>query len=86
MSPEYPVSLRVVELVARQEGVDPADLEPPLQTVVETEALDALFRKHPRSEIDAVGLVEFDYCGYLVRISRSGEVELLEANGGASIS
>ncbi|MDJ1434317.1 HalOD1 output domain-containing protein [Halostagnicola sp. A-GB9-2] len=37
-------SLRVVERVAEADGVDPVDLEPPLHGIVDTGALERLFK------------------------------------------
>ena len=78
MSEGASTSLKVVEKVAAREGTDPAELHPPLHTVVDTEALDALFRSTP-STARATGSVEFEYHGYAVRVESSGEVQIGEA-------
>ncbi|MFC7019127.1 MULTISPECIES: HalOD1 output domain-containing protein [Haloarcula] len=39
-----PASVRIVETIAELEGVDPLDLEPGLDTVIDTDALDYLVR------------------------------------------
>ena len=71
-------SLKVVEKVAAREGTDPAELHPPLHIVVDTEALDALFRSTPSTD-RATGTVEFEYQGYAVRVDSSGAVQIDEA-------
>ena len=78
MSEGASVSLKVVEEVADREGTDPAELHPPLHTVVDTEALDALFRSTP-STARTNGSVEFEYQGYKIRIDGSGEVQIGES-------
>ena len=78
MSEGASISLKVVEKVADREGTDPAELHPPLHTVVNTEALDALFRSTP-STARTDGMIEFEYQGYKIRIDGSGEVQIDEA-------
>ena len=59
----------VVSAVARAEGVDPADVEPPLFESVDIDAVESLFR-------DASGHVTFEYAGYVVTVSSDGDVSL----------
>lgn len=66
------VSHRVVSAVAEREGVEPAELRPPLFEVVDPDALDAMFA---RSDAENVA-VEFTYLGYEVVVSQSGGVRL----------
>lgn len=68
------VSVRVVQEVADHEGVDPMDLEPPLYSAVDTDALDALFRRSDR-EAGGRPVVEFTYRGHAVRVD-GGEVRV----------
>ncbi|WP_121822015.1 HalOD1 output domain-containing protein [Halostella salina] len=73
LSSEWQPSERVVESVARTEGVDPVDLQPPLNDVVDLDALDALFAPVggvPRTD----GRVEFRYDDYLVAVDADGTV------------
>ena len=72
------IALAVVESVAEREGVDPVALEPPLHSVVDPEALEALFRSTNTTERMA-GTIQFDYCGYTVHVDASGTVHLTEA-------
>ena len=71
------VSLQVVKEVADREGIDPTDLQPPLHTAINTEALDELFRSTP-SRTRVEGAIEFQYQGYQIRVSSSGEVQVGE--------
>lgn len=91
MSTETPTSIKVVRGVAAHEGIDPTDLEPPLHAVIDTDALDALFRP-----VDGAGepaaAIEFTYRGKLIRVDSGGHVDVTEfdsdRNGstGASVS
>lgn len=77
MSEGEPISLRVVEELADREGTDPAELQPPLHTVIDTDALDVLFES-TSSTTRTGGTVEFRYRGYTVRVDGSGEIEIGE--------
>ena len=76
MSQSVPISIRVVQGVAAHEDVDPVDLEPPLHEVIDTDALDALFRSPDGSS----ATVEFTYCGQHVRVDDSGRVDVTAAS------
>ena len=78
MSEGASICLKVVEKVAEREGVTPAELHPPLHTVVNTEALDRLFQSTP-SATRSRGTVEFEYQGYRVRVDGSGAVQISES-------
>jgi len=71
-SGQTPISLAVVEAVAAAEGVDPLDLPVPLATVVDTDALDALFRGKS-------GRVSFDYFGYRISVDSDRTVAVAPA-------
>ena len=60
---------QIVEAVARAEGADPTSLVVPLADVIDTDALDALFR-------DGAGRVTFSYYGYTVTVTHAGEVSV----------
>ncbi|MBZ6493431.1 HalOD1 output domain-containing protein [Natrinema longum] len=75
MSNSTPTSLRVVQGVAAHEGVDPMNLEPPLHEVIDTDALDALYRKADASSVR----IEFTYRENHVRIDESGHVDVTDA-------
>ena len=66
-------STRVVEAIAEAEGVDPVALDPPLNAVIDLDALDELFSPSggvPRPS----GRVEFDYDDYRVAVEGGGAV------------
>ncbi|MFA9428081.1 HalOD1 output domain-containing protein [Natronorubrum sp. A-ect3] len=72
---------RITEAVAAHEGVDVTAIEPPayepLYTVIDPEALDALFRtSSPHSETTARVILE--YAGYEVVVHADGHVEVSE--------
>ncbi|QFU83182.1 HalOD1 output domain-containing protein [Natronorubrum aibiense] len=71
-----PPSLRVVEIVADADDVDPVDLEPPLYDVVDTTALDRLFEPTGSETTARRGQVSFRYRGYDVTVHSSGRIDL----------
>lgn len=77
MSEGASISLKVIEEVAAREGVDPVELQPPLHTAVDPEALDAVFES-TSSTTRAAGSIEFHYQGYEIRVDSSGEVQVGE--------
>lgn len=57
-------STRVIETVARREGISPASLQPPLYEVVDPDALDEMFRSaHDHTRV----IVE--YYGYEIEVT-----------------
>lgn len=59
----------VIEKLADADGVEPVELEPPLGTVIDTDALDRLFATR-----SAAGRVTFRYCDYDVTVTSEGDV------------
>lgn len=72
--PSAELSMRVVEVVAEADGVDPAQLDPTLHTVIDPEALDRLFAT--TSGGARRGSVTFSYRGHTVTVRSDGTVEL----------
>ena len=74
------VSQAVVEAIAQREEVDVTEIEPPeyepLYTVVDPEALDALFSSTTGGASRPMGAVSFVYAGYNVTVHSDGEIEL----------
>ena len=68
-------SYRVVETVAREEGVSPAELSPPLYSVVDPEALDALIQTDADSDTGQVE-IEFTYLDYVVEVRNGPTVSV----------
>ena len=64
-------TLTVVELIAEKEDVDSVELQPPLHSVVDTEALDRVI-----DSLSGDGCVKFQYCDYQVTVFSSGEVDI----------
>lgn len=63
LTSQWEPSTRVVEAIAEAEGVDPVALDPPLNAVIDLDALDELFS--PNSGVPRPsGRVEFEYDGY----------------------
>lgn len=74
------ISRTVVEAVAEAEGDDPTNLTP-LYTVVDPDALESLFQTqtpNPDGQVD--GEIRFTYCGYEVRVTAAGEVDLADGS------
>lgn len=66
----------VVEAVADREGVDPANVHPPLYSVIDTDALDAIFASTHGNSRHTIGEITFQYCGYSVTVDDSGTVTI----------
>lgn len=70
MARKATVSHKIVSEIAQAEGVDPLDLNP-LYEVIDSDALDSLFRSPPCS-----ASVKFEYSGYEVRVEGPEEIEI----------
>ncbi|GAB7018066.1 HalOD1 output domain-containing protein [Halostagnicola bangensis] len=74
------MSQAVVEAVANEEGVPPAELCPPeyepLHAVINPEALDTLFAPRSNGCPRPEGTVTFTYCGYDITIESDRTVHL----------
>ncbi|NHN57616.1 MULTISPECIES: HalOD1 output domain-containing protein [Halorussus] len=76
-------SERIVSKVSHRENVDPVELQPPLNEVVDLDALDALFAsRNGRTTRDADGHVEFTYEGYRIWVESDGVIDIDEVGGG----
>ena len=73
---ECTTSMRVLEAIGDAEGVDPADLEPPFNDVVDAAALDLLFEPTADDKTTRHGRVSFTYHTYDVTVYSDGRVEL----------
>lgn len=74
------LTLEIVTEVAAQHGVDPIDLEPPLDDIVDTDALEALFSDSLDGTTRETVAVEFTYCGHRVVVDE-GTVHVEAADG-----
>ncbi len=68
------VTQTVLRAVADAKGVDPVDLDVPLNTVVDPDALDALLRSRPGERQHSASRVQFTYSGYEVSVHGTGRV------------
>jgi hypothetical protein len=77
-------SARVVEAIARREGVSATELSPPLYDVIDTDALDAVASRAATQGDDAP-TISFAYREYDVRVEGAETVEVRRrgASGGA---
>ncbi len=78
-------SYRVVEAVAQKEGVSPSELSPPLFSVVDPDALDALAREDADSNTSSV-VIEFTYLNYVIQIRNGSTVSISVQDEDASIN
>ena len=67
------VSMRVLDAIAERKGVDPIDLDAPLNDVIDGDALDRLFSA-THEDRDGHVRVEFTYVGYDVVVAGDDDV------------
>lgn len=70
----------VVEAIADAEGTPPADVGPPLATVIDPDSLDRLVASMARSSVGRTGAVTFPYAGYEVTVHGDREVSVTTAD------
>jgi uncharacterized ParB-like nuclease family protein len=73
-----PITESIVDAVAEAEDLDPIDIEPPLATVVDADALNTLVDSMDGGPDASVGRITFSYCGYDVTVTTDGIVSLDE--------
>lgn len=69
-------SERVVRAVADHRGVDPGDLDEPLYSAIDPDALDALFARAP--DESSVRRLRFRYLGHDVTVEADGTVTVTD--------
>ena len=69
LHPHKTLSTVVVDAIAAAENIEPFELSDPLYSVVNTDALDELFRA-------ATGRVTFEYLDYEVTVHATGQVDI----------
>lgn len=69
-------STRILEAVAANEGVEPADLDDPLYRAIDADALDDLFEHVDERDSSGIVDVTFTYAGYEIRIASDGTLDL----------
>ena len=68
------MTIKVTEAIAKHRGVNPMSVDPPLHSVIDTDALDSLFtstKDGPRQ-----GTVTFEYGRDVVTVSGNEEVTI----------
>lgn len=68
------VTEAIVDAIADAEDVSPLDLEPPLASVIDPDALEGLVESMSRCPGDDPGRIQFVYSGYTVTVSGGGDV------------
>lgn len=73
------LGVEIARRIAAREGVDAAVLDPPLQAVVDVDALETLI--HPRADdrTDFTGVVSFAYGDYTVTVDGTGDVSISQS-------
>jgi len=71
---ESTASHDVLREVTQVHGVSPVELTPPLGSVVDPDALDAMFAE----DSDTTGQVSFEYAGCLVTVHSDGDIDVSE--------
>lgn len=65
----------VVRAVGSETRTDPMSLQP-LHSVIDTEALNELFRSRSGGITQTNGCIMFDYCGRQIRVQSDGEIQI----------
>lgn len=73
------LTTRVVQRVAKKEGLNATDLSKPLDEVVDPDALEALFSESPDGYQRAAGTIQFTYQGYTIVIDSDQQVSIEES-------
>lgn len=66
------LTTRVVKEIADREGVDPVALSPPLNTVIDGDAVEALFAGENRDQVE----LEFTYADHRVTVVGAEDVRV----------
>lgn len=66
------LTTRVVKEIADREGVDPVELSPPLNTVIDGDAVEALFAGGNGDQVE----LEFTYADHRVTVAGAEEVRI----------
>ncbi|WP_137286838.1 HalOD1 output domain-containing protein [Halorussus salinisoli] len=79
LSDDQNVSTTIVAAVADAEGISPTEVNPPLHSAIDPEALNDLFGS-PWSASESGPRVSFTYSGYDVTVSGDGNVVVRRAS------
>jgi hypothetical protein len=72
--------LLVVEEIARHKGVPPVRLHPPLYSVIDPDALDAVLADGPSRDDSFPLIVSFEYDGCVIHVDSTRHVEVVPAD------
>lgn len=72
-------SIRIVTEIAEMEGIDPTEVQPPLNDVIDPEAVDALLDRAGRPAADV--RLQFTYCDYEVEVAADGAIDVVPVAG-----
>lgn len=70
------ISVTIIQEVAKKEGIPPEAVTPPLNDVINTDALDRLFEPRLDGDTRTQGRVEFPYVGYQITVWADGTVRV----------
>lgn len=76
---EQPLSRKIVETVAKAEGIAPTELDTRLYDVIEPEALNNLFQ-HQEDGSATDRFVSFTFHGYTITVHSDSSVEISQIN------
>lgn len=71
-----PLSMAVIDAIARREGIDPIELDTPIYEVVDLDALDALTTDVGDTSIE----VSFTYEGHEVTVDDEREIRITSSD------
>lgn len=80
---EQPLEVQLAYMIGEELGQDPTSLQPPLNTVINIEALEELFADRENGLPRGDGIVRFRYQGLIVRIDSQGYVTIEEHTRGS---
>lgn len=68
-----PLSMEVIDAIAKHEGIEPVDLDTPIYDVIDLDALDALTRDNPETTSIEVS---FTYERYEVTVDNDRDIDV----------
>lgn len=71
-----PITTRIAYVIAEELGEDPGELSPPLDEVINVEALDELFAERENGTSRGQGLITFEYRDMYVNVDEHGYVTI----------
>ncbi|WP_137288942.1 HalOD1 output domain-containing protein [Natronorubrum halophilum] len=78
MAQDQPITLDVAQRIAELEGVPLEELQPPLHTAIDTDALNSFFESSGSDRLQPA--IEFTHMGYTIQIDPSGDVTVTDTD------